>query len=1014
MTRPIALAAWLAFVLCGFAASVHGQGVQTGTLRGTIIDPQSQPVPGATVTLSSPALQGQRTATSDQDGNYVFRALPPGAYRAEFTMPAFASMERTITVPLGGTVEQNVALRLGTVAEQVQVVGDVPAPLATATVGLNIQHEEVEALATSRTLQGIATLSPAVNEATPNVGQIAINGAFAFDNNFMVNGVDVTDNLFGTPQSLFIEDAIEETQVLTSGISAEYGRFSGGVVNAITRSGGNAFSGSYRLNLTNPSWLEETPFEKSRDVVHADTLNNTHEATFGGPIVRDRLWFFSAGRLASLSTAQTLQETGIGITQKDDNKRGEMKLTGSVGPSHTIQGGYLNNSRTISPASGLFDLIADPNSLTQQEYPNWYVFSNYRGVLRNNILADAQFSERRFEFAGGGGTSTSIIDSPFYSPALGVVYNAPYFDATDPEQRNNRQFAASLTSFFDGRGRHEMKGGYEFFRSQNTGGNSQSSTNYVFNVDYLTDASGGPVFDASNRLIPVWVPGETQIENWVAVRGAKLNVNNHSIYVQDHWTVNRHVSADLGFRYERVRSVATGNIIGVDTDTIVPRLALAYDVDGNGRFILHATYGHYAGRYNENQIGANTNVGTPDFLGGTYTGPAGQGRDFAAGLNPSNYDIPQGSFPTANVSIADGLSSPITKEFTLSGGGKAGRAYGELSYVWRRTEDVIEDFVDLSNGVTDVVRNGLDVGTFTNSVYRNSDFGERRYQAAVVQGSYNLGTNLTLSANWTIQLKNEGNYEGEAANQPGVTSLIGDYPEAFNDGRHFPVGRLNSFQRHRARLWAIYNQRAGRFGDFSVSGLLRLESAQAYSLRAEDQPLSDIQKQLLAAYPDAPTSQDLYFGGRGAELFKGYGLLDLSVNYNIPVFRTLRPWLKFDVYNLLNNDKLIAWNTTVFPDPGSSADSLGLATGYRQGPSFGAGSRTRTIRNRASAPACGASASRSASGSDVGGRFDEDATNARSSQGSVHVVALGRFAAQVRETTRPSCPLRPAPAWRRA
>jgi hypothetical protein len=939
MKRSIALAVWLALIWCSFPAPAYAQGVQTGTLRGTITDPQDQPVPGATVTISSPALQGQRTTTSDQSGTYVFRALPPGEYRVEIMMPSFANMQRTVTVPLGGTIEQNVGLRVANVAEEVQVVGDVPAPLATPSVGLNIKHGEVEALATSRTLAGISTLSPGVNEATPNVGQIAINGAFAFDNNFMVNGVDVTDNLFGTPQSLFIEDAIEETQVLTSGISAEYGRFSGGVVNAITRSGGNTFSGSYRLNLTNPSWLAETPFEKSRGVTHADTLNKTHEATFGGPIVRDRLWFFSAGRLANLSVAETLLETGIGITQKDDNKRGEVKVTGSVGPSHTVQGGYLNNSRTVEPTSGLFDIVADPNSLTTQKYPNWYGFANYRGVLRNNLLAEAQYSERRFEFSGGGGTSTNIIDSPIFSPALGVIYNAPYFDATDPEQRNNRQFAASVTSFFEGRGRHEVKGGYEFFRSQNRGGNSQSATNYVFDTDFLTDASGAPVFDASNRLIPVWVPGETQIENWVAVRGATLNVNNNSLYAQDHWTVNRHISADLGFRYERVRSVATGNIIGVDTDTIVPRLALAYDVNGNGRFILHTTYGHYAGRYNEAQIGANTNVGTPDFLGGTYIGPAGEGRDFAAALDPANYDITQGSFPTANVFVAKGLSSPVTKEFTVSGGGTAGRAFAELTYVWRRTDNVIEDFVDLSNGFTEVVRNGLNLGTFTNKVYRNTDVGERRYQAAVVQGRYNLRTNLTLNANWTVQLKNEGNYEGEAANQPGVTSLIGDYPEAFDASRNFPLGRLNSFQRHRARIWAIYNQGLGRLGDFAVSGLVRVESGQAYSLRAEEQPLTDIQLERLAAYPDSPSSQPVYFGGRGTGLFKGYGVLDMSVNYNIPVFRTLRPWLKFDVFNLLNNDKLIAWNTTVFQDPNSPVDALGLATGYRPGAAFGNGTR---------------------------------------------------------------------------
>ena len=426
---------------------------------------------------------------------------------------------------------------------------------------------------------GIATLSPGVNEATPNGGQLAINGAFAFDNNFMVNGVDVTDNLFGVPQTLFIEDAIEETQVLTAGISAEYGRFSGGVVNAITRSGGNVFSGSYRVNLTNSAWVAETPLEKSRGVEHADTLNRSHEATFGGPILRDRLWFFTAGRLARLSNAVTLQETGIPITQKSKNQRGEIKLTGNLGPRHTIQGGYLNNSQTASPSSAFDNAIADPNSLTTEKNPNWYLFSSYRAVVGDNILAEARFSERRFAFIGSGGTSTSIIDSPFYSPSLGVLYNAPYFDATDPEERNNRQFAASVASSFDGRGRHELKGGYEFFRSQLTGGNSQSATNYVFYTDYLTDASGAPAFDPANRLIPLWVPGETQIENYVAIRGASLHVNNNSFYVQDHWAVNRHVSGDLGFRYERVRSLATGNIVGVDTDTLVPRLGMAYDVE---------------------------------------------------------------------------------------------------------------------------------------------------------------------------------------------------------------------------------------------------------------------------------------------------------------------------------------------------------------------------------------------------------------------------------------------------
>jgi hypothetical protein len=938
MKRSLAVAVQFTILMSSLAATLSAQGVQTGTLRGTITDQQGAAVPGATITISSPALQGLRTTVSDTAGNYSFVQLPPGDYTVKVEITSFAPLERTARVPLGGTIEQNVTLTLAGVTEQVSVVGQVPPPLTTPVVGLNIKHEEVEALATSRTLAGITTLSPGVNEATPNVGQVSINGAFAYDNNFMLNGVDVTDNIFGTPQNLFIEDAIEETQVLTSGISAEYGRFSGGVVNAITKSGGNTFSGSYRLNLTNPSWIQETPFEVSRGVSHEDITNKIHEATFGGPIARDRLWFFSSARLANTSTAGTLSESGFGYTTLNDNKRGEIKVTASPSTNHTIQAGYLNNASTVENTSGLIDLILDPAGLITRSLPNWYTYGNYRGVLKNNLLVEAQYSERRFEFQGEGGTSTNILESPFYSGAVNGVYNAPYFDATDPEQRNNRQFTGNVTSFIDRGGRHEVKVGYEFFRSQNTGGNSQSSTNYVFDADYATNASGAPVYDAQGRFIPIFVPGETQLEHWIPVRGAELNVNNHSLFAQDHWTINRNVSADAGVRFERVRSEATGNLIGVDTNTIVPRLALAYDVNGDGRWLLHTTYGHYAGRYSEAQIGKNSNVSNPDLTVGIYGGPAGQGRSFAPGFDTSNYDVVFGQFPTANVSMVDNLSAPITKEFTASAGGSLNRqAYAELTYIHRRTSNVIEDFIDLSNGTTHVVRDGLDVGTFTNVVFRNRDFGHRDYDAMVLQGRYNLMNNLTLNGHWTVQLRNEGNFEGEAANQPAISSTIGDYPEAFSEARNYPTGRLSDFQRHRARIWAIYNVRAGRAGDFSVSGLWRYEGAQSYSLRATNQPLTDIQLARLAAYPDSPASQTIYFGGRGTELFNGYSGLDFSINYNIPVFRQFRPYFKFDLFNALNNDKLVSWNTTVRQDPASPVDELGIATGYVKGAAFGTG-----------------------------------------------------------------------------
>ena len=177
-------------------------------------------------------------------------------------------MTRNVVVPLGSVIETNVSMRAAGVAESVQVTAEAPAPIVTPVVGANFKREEIELLSTPRSIQGIAQLSPAVNENSPNNSQLVINGAFAYDNIFMINGVDVNDNLFASPQNLFIEDAIEETQVLTSGISAEYGRFTGGVVNAITKSGGNAFSGSGRINFQNPAWTTETPFESCTDTTH--------------------------------------------------------------------------------------------------------------------------------------------------------------------------------------------------------------------------------------------------------------------------------------------------------------------------------------------------------------------------------------------------------------------------------------------------------------------------------------------------------------------------------------------------------------------------------------------------------------------------------------------------------------------------------------------------------------------------------------------------------------------------
>src|SRR5688572_830972 len=163
--RPIRGAVLLLLVCCLVAGQAAAQGIQTGTLRGAVLDQQALPVADVKVTVTSPALQGPRSTTTGRDGSFVIRLLPPGAYEAEFEIKGFENQRRTVTIALGESSELTVTVRPGAVEERVTVVA-TPAPLVDVSGGQNIARPEIEALATSRHLQGIATLSPGVSDNT--------------------------------------------------------------------------------------------------------------------------------------------------------------------------------------------------------------------------------------------------------------------------------------------------------------------------------------------------------------------------------------------------------------------------------------------------------------------------------------------------------------------------------------------------------------------------------------------------------------------------------------------------------------------------------------------------------------------------------------------------------------------------------------------------------------------------------------------------------------------------------
>ncbi len=930
------LATLLVLAMSGVA---HAQGgAFDATLEGTVSLADGTPAPGALVTISSPALQGTRSATTQANGSYILRGLPPGDYHLRFELQGFKSTEVVATVPLGGHVRQDTKLAPETVTETIVVTGTAESALERPTVGANLTNKTVDSLATPRDIADIAALAPGANTNTPLAGQIQISGGEPYDNLFLLNGVDINDNVFGNPDDLYIEDAVQETQVLSSAVSAEYGRFGGGVINAITKSGGNVFSGTFRTDLSNPKYRSNTPLEDQEGIKRTDKNNLIYSATLGGYILKDKLWFFLAGRNQSTDTQEALFATGTKFDSLNDNKRYEGKLTANFSNSHSLQAAYTNNdTNAVATSVDAQTEASTLDTVVHPHYPNSLEVLHYSGVLSSSFFLEGQYSQKKFRFENAGGTLTDIEDSPFSClTAFGgaCVYNAPVFDSTDPESRNNKQYAASGSYFLQAAGSHDIKVGGERFENVRTGGNSQSSTGYEFLTDPLLDANGNIVLDANGRAIPTFTPGGTLLVNWIASRGATSTITNNAVYANDDWRLNNHWSFNLGLRYGKDSSEATGGIRNVNTSALDPRLALTFDPLANGKFRLAASYAEYVGSYSYG-IFSNGTLSSPEFLYGPYVGPAGQGRNFAPGFELGNYLLTNAGGGASNTRFADNVGAPRVKEETVSAGMQLSRAgFLRLTFINRDTNNLVEPFTTLALGSTTVVINGVQGPTVPNVLYQNSNIPKRQYRALVLEGRQTITPAWTIEGNWAHELRENGNYEGQVG-QTFPSAGVEQFPEIFDKARTFPEGRLQDFEQDIVRAWTIYNFDLHRGGALSLSLLGQYNSPLTYSLAATGVPLTATQQALGAAYAQLPQTQTIFFGSRGSQEFKAWTTFNVAALYSVPIFRSLSPYIKVDVRNVLNDHTLIAWDTTVTPDPNSPKDALGLPTGFIKSANFG-------------------------------------------------------------------------------
>ncbi len=293
-----------AMCLALFAVSAMAQSETTGSIAGTVTDPQGRPVANATVTATGPTSIRPQSAQTDDQGRYQILGLPPGTYTVTVSATAgFAETKKdNIAVNLSKTSTADVEVKIAGASAEVTITDTSGAAVDvnSNTTGTNVSSEQFSNFPTQRTVQSLYTISPTVarsglrdtsgRDRDPSVG-----GSSGPENNYILDGVQTTDPAFGGSGANLPFEFVQEVEIKTGAFGAEYGKSTGGIFNVITKSGGNEFHGDiFAYGTPTKSFVRKTTSFPATGSAPNGFSEIDAGGDVGGPIKKDRLWFFGA------------------------------------------------------------------------------------------------------------------------------------------------------------------------------------------------------------------------------------------------------------------------------------------------------------------------------------------------------------------------------------------------------------------------------------------------------------------------------------------------------------------------------------------------------------------------------------------------------------------------------------------------------------------------------------------------------------------------------------------------
>jgi hypothetical protein len=636
------------------AGVLSAQAPTAGRIIGTILDDQGGPLPGVSIEAKGPRLVGSAATVSDTNGAYRLLALPPGTYTVTFTLQGFTPIVRNdIVLSVEQALVVDIKMNPASIQEEVVVTGQAPLiDVKSQARGQVLTAQTFAALPKGRSFDSLVTIIAGVQSENDLLGGISVDGASGAENVFYVDGTDTSDLVGGTRKQDVVFDFAEEVQVKASGYNAEYGGSVGGVINVITRSGGNTFHGEV------VGYYSGTALEgQRRDRLYFDTDDDTQaryypyevyvgkdkESSFeggfmlGGYIKKDKLWFFTAftPRYFTRNRAMDMTNWGGSVVNSYDRAEqswnGSFKLSGQ--PSGKVRTGasvvlnifkYKGGSDPMSfPSDATYAATAnqatDYNPLGYS-YPNFSASAYADMTLSNNSL----LSVRGGYFSSNMNNPVAGVSStPFY--AFELEQPGGYADVTNtmfPEIPADlqhtagwRSFPRSLVMSLDKRlatrvsvntdftyylnagGEHAFKAGVQFMRRhENVNDGAQQPIVYLgwdqnciaYGTDYGRGAYGYYAVRGFDAAGPFG-------ENY------NVNMNSWAFYLQDSWTIGRKLTLNVGLRTESeyLPSYTTDPAFdGFEkpvkfsfADKLAPRLGFAYDVFGDSSLKVFGSYG---------------------------------------------------------------------------------------------------------------------------------------------------------------------------------------------------------------------------------------------------------------------------------------------------------------------------------------------------------------------------------------------------------------------------------------